>query len=124
MASRYSISLALGVIQADAEDVGVGELVHALVERAEDRLEVERGGDLAADLAEQLDVALAFALGPRERLGGLGAQPGLGELRALALLGRRSRRRCNAIDGEDRPARAAPGSRRTPTRCGTTAAGS
>ena len=34
--------LALGVIQPDAEHVGVGELVHALVELAEDRVEVER----------------------------------------------------------------------------------
>ena len=86
IASRYSISLALGVVQPDAEHVGVGQLVDALVELAEDGVEVERGGDLAADLAEQLDVLLALALGPGQRFGGLGAQPGLGELRALALL--------------------------------------
>ena len=65
MASRYSISLALGVVQADAEHVGVGELVHPLVELAEDGLEVERGGDLAADVAQQLDVASC----PRSRSG-------------------------------------------------------
>ena len=78
--------VALRVVQADAEHVGVGELVHALVELAEDRLEVERRGDLAPDVAQQLDVLLALALGPGQLLGGLGAEPRLGELRALALL--------------------------------------
>ena len=72
--------LLLRVIEPDAEDVGVGELVDALVELAEDRVEVERRGDLAADLAQQLDVLLAFALGARQRFGRLGAQPRLGEL--------------------------------------------
>ena len=78
--------VALGMVEADAEDIRVGELVDALVELAEDRVEVERGGDLAADLAQQLDLLLAFALGSRQRFGGLGAQPRLGELRPLALL--------------------------------------
>ena len=78
--------LELGVVQADAEHVGVDQLVDPLVELAEDGLEVERGGELAADVAEQLDVLLALALGPGQDLGGLGAQLGLGELRPLALL--------------------------------------
>ena len=64
MARRYSISWLFGMVEPDAEDVGVGELVDALVELAEDRVEVERRGDLAADLAQQLDVLLALALGP------------------------------------------------------------
>ena len=78
--------LELGVVQPDAEHVGVHQLVDPLVELAEDGLEVERGGDLAADVAEQLDVLLALALGPGQDLGGLGAQLGLGQLRPLALL--------------------------------------
>ena len=78
--------VALGMIEPDAEHVGVGELVHALVELAEDGVEVERRGDLAADLAQQLDVLLALALGARQRLGGFGAQLRFGELRALAFL--------------------------------------
>ena len=95
--------LALGMVEADAEHVRVGQLVHALVELAEDRVEVERRGDLAADLAQQLDVLLALALGPRQRLGGFGAQPRFGELRALALL------------GDDAPALHAIGRARTST---------
>ena len=78
--------LPVGVIQADAEDIGIGELVHALVELAEDGVEVERRGDLAADLAEQLDVLLAVAFGTGKRFGGLGPQPCLGKLRPLPLL--------------------------------------
>ena len=39
--------VAVRMIEPDAEHVGVGELVHAVVELAEDRLEVERRGDLA-----------------------------------------------------------------------------
>ena len=50
------------MVEADAEHVRVRELVDAFVDLAEDRVEVERRGDLAADLAEQLDVLLAFAL--------------------------------------------------------------
>ena len=49
---------------------------------------------------------LAFALGARERLGGLGPQPRLGELRALALLAEQPPA-LQAIDAEDTPARAA-----------------
>ena len=78
--------LFLRVIQPDAEDVGVGELVDPFVELAEDRVEVERRGDLTADLAEQLDVLLAFALRPRQRLGGFGAQLRFRKPRSLALL--------------------------------------
>ena len=74
------------MIETDTEDVGVGELVDALVELAEDRVEVERGRDLAADVAQQLDVLLAVALGPGQRLGRFGTEPRLGELRPLTLL--------------------------------------
>ena len=64
----------LGMVEAHAEHGGVGELVHALVEPEEDRVEVERGGDLLADVAQQLDVRRALALRTRQRLGRLGAE--------------------------------------------------
>jgi hypothetical protein len=75
------------VIQPDAEHVGVGELVHALVELAEDRLEVERRRDLAADLAQQLDVLLALALRLRERLAGVGRSLASANCGALTFTG-------------------------------------
>ena len=77
--------LALGMVEADAKHIGVGELVDALVDLAEDRVEVERGCDLAANLAEQLDVALAFALGASELFGSVRAQPDFVDLCAFAL---------------------------------------
>ena len=79
--------VAFRVIEADAEHLGIGELVHAVVQLAEDRLEVERRGDLAPDLAQELDVLLAFALGRRQGFGRLGAQLHFGEVGALPLLG-------------------------------------
>jgi hypothetical protein len=87
------------LIKADPEDVGVGELVHALVEPAEDGLELERRGDLAADLAEQLDVLLALALGLCQRLGRFGPQLGLGQLGALAFLAEQPPA-LDAVDGQ------------------------
>ena len=57
-----------GPVEADAEDAGVDDLVDALVELEEDGVEVERGGDLFADLAEQLDGVFL-----RGDLSGLGA---------------------------------------------------
>ena len=77
----------LRVVEAHPEHVGVGELVDPLVELPEDRVEVEGRGDLAADLAQELDVLLAFAFRAGQGLGRLGAQPGFGELRPFALLG-------------------------------------
>ena len=116
--------LLLGMVEADAEHVGVGELVHALVERAEDGVEVERRRDLAPHLAEQLDVLLAFALGARQRLGGFGAQLRFGELRPLAFLGDVTRSARQARDNaEDQHAEHDVAAVR-PATCGTTAAGS
>ena len=60
--------LLFGPVEADAEDAGVDDLVYALVELEEDGVEVERGGDLLADLAQQLDRILL-----RGDLSGLGA---------------------------------------------------
>ncbi len=112
----------LGVIQPDAEDVGVDELVDALVERAGDRIDVERRGELAANGGQPLDVLLAFGLRPGERFGCLGAQPRLGELGALTLLAGHLAA-LDPIDGEDEQSGEQAGIRRTPTRCDTTAAG-
>ena len=42
-------------IEADAEDACVQDLVHAFVELEEDGVEVERGSNFFADVAEQLD---------------------------------------------------------------------
>ena len=60
--------LLLGPVEADAEDACIHDLVHALVELEQDGIEVERGGDLFADFAEQLDRVLL-----RGNLVGLGA---------------------------------------------------
>ena len=85
-ARRYSNLLPLGVVEAHAEHAGVGELVHPLVEAEEDRVEVERGGDLLADVAQQLDVVRPLALGAGQRFSGVGAQLRLPELGPLTLL--------------------------------------
>ena len=87
--------LFLRVIEPHAEHVGVGELIDALVELAEDRVEVERRGDLAADFAEQLDVLLAFALRPRQRLGRLRRAASLPQSARARVPCRRARRRCS-----------------------------
>ena len=57
-----------GPVEADAEDAGVDNLIDALIELEEDGVEVERGGDLAADLAEHFDGVFL-----RGDFGGLGA---------------------------------------------------
>ena len=92
--------LALGMVETDAEDVGVGELVDALVELAEDGVEVERRGDLAADAAQQLDLFLALALGAGQRLGRFGPQPRFGELRPFALFAEQASA-LETIDADD-----------------------
>ena len=115
--------LPVRMIEPDAEHVGVGELVDALVELAEDRVEVERRRDLTADVAQQLDVLLALALRSRQRFGRLGAEPRLGELRALALLADHPAA-LDAVDTDRRESGAARRPRHTPTTCDTTAAGS
>ena len=45
-----------GTVEADTEDAGVDELIDPFIELEEDGVEVERSGDLAADLAEHFDV--------------------------------------------------------------------
>ena len=111
--------LLLGVVEPHAEHGGVGELVHALVEPEEDGVEVERRGDLLADVAQQLDVrhALAFGRGPASRptpraaaLPGGATSPAPSRSPAGAGRDRRRRRRRQQREIEPvRPPRRVPG---------------
>ena len=78
----------LRAVEAHAEDAGVHDLVDPLIELEQDGLQIEGGGDLLADLAEQLDVLLAVVVrleGLSLCGGGFGAQFRLAELGSLAL---------------------------------------
>ena len=45
-------------IEADAENAGINDLVDALIEFEQNRIEIERGCNLPADFAQQLDTVL------------------------------------------------------------------
>ena len=68
MARLYSIRFLFRPVEAYAENARIHNLVHALIELEQDRVQIERGGDLLADFAEQLDAVLL-----RGDFGGLGA---------------------------------------------------
>ena len=55
MARRVFDQVLLRAVESNAEDAGVDNLVDALVELEQDGVQIERGGDLLADLAEQFD---------------------------------------------------------------------
>ena len=74
------------VIEADAEDVRRRHLVDAVVEPAENRVEVERRGDFAPHVAQELDLLFPLPLTRRYCFGGLGSKACLVELCAGALL--------------------------------------
>ena len=55
-------------VEPNAEDTGVDNLVHSLIELEQDGIQIERGSDLFADFAQQLDAVFL-----RGNFGGLGA---------------------------------------------------
>nr|GEY76804.1 hypothetical protein [Tanacetum cinerariifolium] len=55
---RILDQLLLGMIDADAEHAGVHQRVHLLIQHRHDRFAIEIGGDAAADVGQQRDIAV------------------------------------------------------------------